>query len=160
MSFFVVALKECLDTAELSYYRYLTYNFYSVGKKKCVKIIGVLLMGKRCAKTTVRRMFQDQCIYMDLIQPSLRPNVLSFMKMYVLIERHSVHWSESKSSETAFSFGGRKQINKEAARMKPYIKALGLYEKYNEDEFHYRYLSGARIICKFKYQLLHSLMNI
>jgi hypothetical protein len=155
----VSVLKECLDSGELGYYRYLTYNFYGAGNK-CIKIIGVVQMSKRCAKVGVRRMFQDRSIYMDLIQPSLRPNVLSFMKMYVLGERHGIDWSESKSSETLFSFGGRKQINKEMKRMKPYIKALQLYKDYDEDEFHYKYLPGARIICKFKYKVMHSLMNI
>jgi hypothetical protein len=44
--------------------------------------------------------------------------------------------------------------------MKPYISALRLYKDYDEDEFHYKYLPGARRICKFKYEVMHSLMNI
>ncbi|CAB3987886.1 Hypothetical predicted protein [Paramuricea clavata] len=148
-----------LKSGSLSYYRYLSYVLTRINGKDCVKIIGVLQFVKRSSTRTVRALFESGDVYIDTIQPSQKPNVLSFMKMYVLGSRHRVEWSETKWSKTSFSFGGRKIFNKEFEKMEPYIKTLEFSRKYDKDDFPYD-LPGARIICKFKAHLDRCIMNI
>jgi hypothetical protein len=148
-----------LGETELSYYRYLCYPLKSEKGQKWVKTIGVLQFNKRLAKSVVQRMFVDENVFMDVLLPSMKPTILVMMKIYVIGERHGLTWDATKSSNTPFGFGGPK-TNREAHYMKPYMKALTLYRDYDKSDFFYQYLWAARRICKFKYRLCNSLINI
>lgn len=152
-------LNKYLEAGDLCYYRYSTYSIIGERIKKWDKIIGILQFDKRLAKTVLRRKFVSDNVFMDVLQPAVKPVVLLHMKMYVIGEFHGLLWSDTKSSDTPFGFGGKKTKN-EGRYMKPYMKALTLYEDYDKPDFPYKDLHGAKRICKFKYRLHKGLINI
>ena len=152
-------LVKYLLESDLTYYRYLSYPVTGEKKQKWVKTIGVIQFEKRSAKSVVQRMFVADNVFMDVLLPGTKPTILIMMKIYVIGERHGLTWDNTKSSNTPFGFGGPK-TNREAKYLKPYMKALTLYQDYDKPDFAYKNLWGARRICKFKYRLCNSLINI
>ena len=143
-------LAKYLEAEELSYYRYLTLP---TSFSKWKRMIGVLQFRERVCQTLLRRKFQNDTVYMDVLITAKRPMILMFMRMYVLAEYHGLSFAkDTKSSGTPFGFGGKKTTN-EIKYMKPYIKALTLYKDYDKPDFPYRDLCEARRICKFKYMV-------
>jgi hypothetical protein len=155
----LVSILEKYLEHELCYYRYLTYPIIDENITKWVKIIGILQFNKRLAKSVLRQMFVLDHVFMDMLQPAVSPTVLVHMKMYVIAEHHGVAWASTKCSNTPFGFGGRKTRN-EGKFMKSYMKALSVYKDYDKPDFYYKDLRGAKRICKFKYMLEKSRINI
>jgi hypothetical protein len=89
---------------------------------------------------------------MSVLKPVNTPLVLVHLHVYLLATYNAVDINDCREWGR-FGFGGRHtSINQ---MMQPYMVALEDYQDYKEQDF-YKFLSGAKQICEFKYFLLHT----
>ncbi|CAB4013529.1 Hypothetical predicted protein [Paramuricea clavata] len=152
----VDVLNEFLEVDDLCYYRYLTIptsSNWGIIDQKWQRTTGILQFQNRMSITSVEKKFANVDIYMNVLINAKKPIILLQMRLHVLAGCYGLRYdADTKSSETAFGFGGKKTTN-EIKYMKPYIKALNFYKDYDKPDFSYEYLCGARQICKYKYML-------